>query len=91
MALELDVVVEEELLEETGALPRVLPPPKRLVAAVNAEDAFGAVVATDEFELEPDELVEEDEFEFAELGVEEELSRPRPLRLPMSRGVISDT
>ena len=57
MAVDVELVVDE-LDEDDGAVTGELLPgvavPRRLVAAVNAEDAFGADVETDEVELELD-------------------------------------
>ena len=78
--VELDELDEDEELE-----PEELP--KRLVAAVNAEVAFGAEVETlplDELEELDEELLEEDE------TTELEESRPASLRLPVKRGVMRE-
>lgn len=75
-----------------GVLPPVAPPPRRLVAALNAADAFGADVERVAVELEELELEEEEGEDVVlavpELGVE---PRPRSARLPRKRGVRSDT
>jgi len=94
-AEELDPPEPEELDEEDdeGAL-ELDELPTRLVAEVNAEDAFGAEL--DELllaelalaELE-DELEEEPLDGLALLTALEE-SRPKPLRLPIRRGVMSE-
>lgn len=80
-----ELVVELEP-EVTGELPRVVTEPKRLVAAVKADEAFGAEVATEELELF--EELDAEELELA-LDAEVERSRPWSLRLPTRRGVIS--
>ena len=71
-------------------LPVVVAVPRRLVAAVNAEDAFEAELVDgelDEVELEG----EEDEDEVGALVVVlAEGSRPWSLRLPLKFGVTSD-
>ena len=57
MAADVELVVEVLEDDAAGVTGELLPGvvvPRRLVAAVNAEDAFGAEVETDELELELD-------------------------------------
>lgn len=85
--LELDELDEEEDEDELE-LDELL---RRLVAAVNAEVAFGAEL--DEEGVDDPELdeLEEELLEGLELPVLElEESRPSPVRLPMRRGVMSE-
>jgi hypothetical protein len=95
MAEELEALEPEavELDDEEDGVAEVLPVvvvvPRRLVAAVNAEDAFDAELLDgelDEVELEG----EEDEDEVGALVVLAEASRPWSLRLPLKFGVTSD-
>jgi hypothetical protein len=86
--LELDELDELDEEDDEDELEELL---KRLVAAVNAEEAFGAELddpVLDELELE--ELEEEllDGVEVA--GEPDEESRPIPLRLPARFGVMSE-
>jgi hypothetical protein len=88
-AEELDPPELEELDEEDDEdeLDELL---RRLVAAANADDAFGAEL--DELlpeELEPEEL-DEELLDGAGVLTAFEESRPKPLRLPIRRGVMSE-
>ena len=92
--LEFEEEVEDDEVE--GVLPVLVVLPKRLVAAVNAEDAFDVEPPADEL-VELDGLDVEDEAEDeAEAVVPEPEpepdpgSRPRSPRLPLKLGVTSD-
>jgi hypothetical protein len=92
IAVEVDVPEPEELNPEedaVGVLPPGVLPPKRLVAALNAAEAFGADVERDGVEAEELELEEGDAAALVELVVGD-VPRPRSSRLPRKRGVISD-
>jgi 2-phospho-L-lactate guanylyltransferase (CobY/MobA/RfbA family) len=82
----LDDGTVEDVDEELGVL--VDEPPRRLVAAVNAADAFGAELVAVVVVPEELELAAEEDVEAVVDDVDE--SRPRSARLPRSRGVISD-
>jgi hypothetical protein len=87
LELELDELDEEDDDEDELELEEPL---KRLVAAVNAEEALGAELDEDWLaELELEEL-DEEPLEGVELTLELEESRPKPLRLPMRFGVMSE-
>jgi hypothetical protein len=85
--LELDELDEED---DDGDELELEEPLKRLVAAVNAEEALGAELDEDLLEeLELEEL-DEELLDGVELPLEPEESRPKPLRLPARFGVMSE-
>ena len=86
LELELDELDEEDDEDEL----ELEEPLKRLVAAVNAEEALGAELDEDWLEeLELEEL-DEELLDGVELPTEPEESRPKPLRLPARFGVMSE-
>jgi hypothetical protein len=90
-ALEADAV--EEVVEDDVAEVPLVPLdvfPNRLVAEVNADEAFGAeLVPADELDVDALEAVDEAVLLAAVELVDE--SRPYPLRLPLKLGVMRDT
>ena len=90
-APEEDVELEADVLEDDVAEVPLDVFPNLLVAALNADDAFGAEVLERAAEFDVDELDAPDEavlLPAVELEVE---SRPYPLRLPLKLGVMRDT
>ena len=75
--------------EPVGALPVLVVLPRRLVAAVNAEDALELFDEEPE-DAELEELEPEDDDAVEPLLPLEEESRPRSPRLPLKFGVTSE-
>jgi hypothetical protein len=87
--LEPDELDEDEDEEDELELDELL---RRLVAAVNAEVAFGAELVEELVEELVLEELEEEVLDGVELVLvlEPEESRPTPVRLPIKRGVMSE-
>jgi hypothetical protein len=81
--------LDEEEDDDEGEL-ELEEPPKRLVAAVNAEEALGAELDEDLLEELEFEELDEELLGGVELPLEPEESRPIPLRLPARFGVMSE-
>jgi hypothetical protein len=90
----LEADAAEEDVEDDGAEVLLEPLdvfPNRLVAALNAEEAFGAEVLEGAAEVDVDDVEAADEVVVLEAVEVDDESRPYPLRLPLKFGVMRDT